>query len=57
MMVLPFALVSLTLGALPLRRRRIAPALWGLALLSLLWLFHLHADDPLALSFVRSHPS
>lgn len=51
MMVLPFALVSLALGALFLRRRTIALALWGLALMSLLWLFHLHADDPLALSF------
>ncbi|WP_373509035.1 DUF5993 family protein [Thiocapsa sp.] len=51
MMVLPFALITLALGALLLRRRGIALALWGLALLSLLWLFHLHADDPLALSF------
>jgi hypothetical protein len=44
-------LVSLALGALLLRRRRIAPARWGRALLSLLWLFHLNADDPPALSF------
>ncbi|SDX54653.1 DUF5993 family protein [Thiocapsa roseopersicina] len=51
MMVLPFALVTLALGALFLRRRRIALALWGLALLSLLWLFHLHTNDPLLLSF------
>ncbi len=51
MMVLPFALVTLALGALLMRRRSTALALWGLALLSLLWLFHLHASDPLTLSF------
>lgn len=51
MMVVPFALITLALGALFVRRRRIALTVWGLALLSLLWLFHLHASDPLALSF------
>ena len=51
MMVLPFALVILALGATFLGRRRVALALWALALVSLLWLLHLHASDPLALSF------
>jgi hypothetical protein len=50
MMVLPFAFVALALGALLLRWRRLALSCWGLGLLSLLWLFHQHASDPLALS-------
>ncbi|WP_296925206.1 DUF5993 family protein [Thiohalocapsa sp.] len=51
MMVLPFALAALGLGAIYLHRRGIALAFWGLALAWLLWLFHLHATDALPLRF------
>lgn len=51
MMVLPFALITLGLGAIFLGNRQSALSLRGLALLVSLWLFHLHASDALNLTF------
>lgn len=51
MMVLPFSLVTLGLGAIFFGNRQAALLLWGLALVVSLWLFHLHASDSLNLAF------
>ena len=51
MMVLPFLLVALGLGALFARRPTLAWGLWAAGLVWTLYLFHLHATSPLGLGF------